>query len=343
MTNLLSKNRGSILILALWALGLLVVFTIQIGMTLQDKIGFLSRADRKDTLRTAARAGVYKALSIIKNEPRLNKLDNPLQSAITLYYNPADFLNITLGQVNVTVHYNDGDTSQGAASRTSGFTDEERRLNLNTADHLSIQRLIALVTKMSDEDAGKIAGHIIDWRQYGETEIEGFFSDDQYENLEFPYKEKKALFETLDELFLVQGIDEKIYNSIIDYVTVYGGPVLNVNTASWQVLYALGFTQEQAKTIYEIRKGTDGIAGTLDDFYFFDINVMVGKLVQVLSIKDKELDDLNALIGRLQLSTEKSRIFRIYSQAKFASREENKSITCVFNTNNDKIMYWRER
>ena len=343
MKNIRVKDHGSVLIMALWALGMLTVFTIQIGMTLQDKIAFLSRADHKDILRMAARAGIYKAMATIKTESRQNKDENPLQRALNLYYNPSIFRDLAVDRADVAVMYNDSDASDKAETVFYGVTDEERRLNLNTSDRQSIQKLVALTAGVSDEEAGKIAGHIVDWRQYGETEIEGFYSDDLYENLQFPYKEKKALFETLDELRLVQGINEKIYNSILDYVTVYGGPALNVNTAPWQVLYALGFTEEQAKAIDRIRRGVDGVYGTLDDFYFPDLNVPVGKLAQALGIKDKELDELNALVSRLKLTTDQPRFFRVQSRARFSSREENKSITCVFNANDDKIVYWRER
>lgn len=334
-------SKGSVLIMVLWALGMLTVFTIQVSLTMQGKISFLSRIERRAALRHAGRAGIFKAMSVIKNEIKDNSLNNLLQRSLTLFYNPGSFRDIDMGPARVSVGYNDA-LGAGRRQYVHGVTDEERRINLNKATRQMIEKLVTLVVNPGEKEADKMAGSLVDWRQYGETEIEGFFSDEFYENLEFPYKEKKKDYETLDEIRLVKGITEQVFERLRDYVTVYGSGEVNINTASWPVLVALGFTEEQAGIIEGMRRGADGIAGTLDDLFFTDTGMLSQKLIEVQDLKGPEREALDRLLSTVKLTAAPS-LFRIESVAQRPESRENNRITCVFNPNNDKIIYWHER
>jgi len=334
------SNKGSILIMTLWALTLLAVFTVQISLTLQGKISFLSRVERRSALRHGAEAGIFKALAVIKNEQKDNTTNNPLQRSLALFHNSGSFRGIDVGTVQADVGYN---YSFGRSEQFMyGITDEERRLNLNKASRQAIEKLVLALMKLSDKDADSLAGSLIDWRQYGETEIEGFYSDDLYSNLEFPYEEKKKDYETLDEIRLIKGVTPEVFERLIDYVTVYGNGEININTASWPVLVALGFTEEQAGIIEGIRRGPDGNMGTLDDYFFPDTGTLSSKLIELQGLEGPEVEALNTLLSTISLTT-RSFIFRVESTAKRPESRENNRITCVFNSNSDKIIYWHER
>ena len=44
----------------------------------------------------------------------------------------------------------------------------------------------------------------------------------------------------LDEILLVKGMNKEIYDKLINFVTIYGDGAVNINTASKEVLEALG-------------------------------------------------------------------------------------------------------
>ncbi|MCB9772307.1 MAG: general secretion pathway protein GspK [Candidatus Omnitrophica bacterium] len=337
MKSFFWKSRGSVLIMVLWALTLLAMFAVQIASMTQDKISFLARAQRNSTLRSAAKAGIFKALAVIKNEPFKNPQGNPLQRSLSLFSNPGSFKDLLLGVAETSVFYTVDDSQ-----RNYGVTDEKCRLNLNFAKRENIQQLFMAIGVVNEEQADKIATEIYDWRVHGDSELKGFSSDDSYENLQYPYPQKKGAFESLSELKLVAGISEKVYDSMINYVTIYGANEYNVNTVLWQVLVALGFTEEQAKAGEAIRLGPDGLNGTTDDVFFVSGGDLVDKINNVLDLSPEEKAELNNVAAGIAFTTQ-SNIFRIQSHAKLIARRENKSITCVFDSNNDKIIYWHER
>lgn len=332
-----SDQNASVLIMVLWALTLLAVFAVQIGMMTRDKISFLARAERQSILRNAAKGGVAKALAMIQNERKTNKSANILQTKVNLYYNASSFRGLSFGQAEVSVV-----RSSVSGEDDYGVTDEASRLNLNFADRESIRKLLLAVGAAKEDNADKLSAAIYDWRVYGESEIQGFSSDDSYDNLQYPYPPKKANFETLDELRLVQGVTEKVFENLVDYVTIYGTKEININTASWPVLVAVGFSEEQGKMVETMRRGVDGIEGTVDDTFFQNSDTLVDGLGKALGLGQEDIDQLRLTIERIPFVFT-SDIFRIQSVAQLVSRKENKSITCVFDTNGDKIIFWRER
>ncbi len=128
-----------------------------------------------------------------------------------------------------------------------GVVDEESKINLNKTDVQTLTNLLINVLSLNDEDAAKLAQALLDWRQYGESEITGFFSDDYYSNLQYPYPKKSADYETLDEILLVKGMNKQMYDKLINFVTIYGDGAVNINTASKEVLEALGLTESSCR------------------------------------------------------------------------------------------------
>jgi type II secretory pathway component PulK len=336
MKKILLKRRASVLIMVLWALTLLAVFAAQIGMMTRDKISFLARAERRSILLLAAKSGIAKAIAVIQNDRLKNLEKNPLLTKTTVYYNSATFRDLDFDKAVVSVVHSDTEKS------LYGVTDEASRLNLNVADRESIRKLLLAVGAADEDRAGKIASAIYDWRVYGESEIEGLSNDVSYDDLQYPYPPKKANFETLDELRLVRGVTEEVFDRLINYVTIYGNGTININTASWPVLTALGLDEEQAKMAETIRRGADGFDGTADDSFFNNSAELIQALVKTLGLNEEEQNQCRKSMESIPFITE-SKIFRMTSVARMINRNENKSITCVFDTNGDKIVYWRER
>jgi len=332
------------LILALWTLGLLSVFSFYLGVRVRQKATVLGRIVRRSQVQSIAEAGVRKAKAVYDTNPVGH--DMPMLGVQKEQWmnNPYAFRSVELGNGAFEVSYLDYPLAGRDPVKIYGITDEERRINLNTADAATLGRLIEIVSSLKGPEARALGRAIVDWRQYGESEVVGFFSDAFYENLEFPYPPKKEDFEILDELLLVKGMTEDVYRKMLDFVTVYGKGKVNINTASGVVLNALGLSPQLVQKIVIARRGPDGREATADDALFF---VSAGGVSLTLPpgtmIRPEELGAIDDLFvgGRIGVT---SVHFRIQSRGRLSGTlKETMSITCVFHGNSGKIFYWNEK
>ena len=79
---------------------------------------------------------------------------------------------------------------------------------------------------------------IMDWVTPGDTRFQGSDKDAFYEKQLPPYKAKRNRFYTLNELRLVRGVNERLYNKLRPLVTVYADQgKININTTSREDFY----------------------------------------------------------------------------------------------------------
>ena len=85
--------------------------------------------------------------------------------------------------------------------------------------------LIADMADWIDQDTNRI------WR--------GGYEDNLYNSLDSPYLSKNARFDTKEEIRLVEGWQDDVYERFGDEVTVFGAGKININTASDDMLKGL--------------------------------------------------------------------------------------------------------
>lgn len=81
-----------------------------------------------------------------------------------------------------------------------------------------------------------------------------------------------------EELLLLEGMNQGIYNQIKDLITVYGSGTVNINTATEQTFFALGLDNDLVTKIRMFRAGPDGQEGTPDDRVFFSTPQIIPSL-----------------------------------------------------------------
>ena len=72
--------------------------------------------------------------------------------------------------------------------------------------------------------------------------------------------------------------------------------LVNINTASKEVLMALGLQEALVDKILSVRRGRDGLDATADDYVFlktFEIAADVNALIPLLPIEMRSIDALN--------------------------------------------------
>ncbi|MCM8782372.1 MAG: general secretion pathway protein GspK, partial [Candidatus Omnitrophica bacterium] len=289
-----NKKRGSILIIALWSLCLLATFAVSLGIGVRQKLALVNRMDERDRLRFIGEGGIKKAIAYLKEEPEKNYAalkDNWSN-------NPSIFKEINIGGGNFSLLYNYIAEPSGVLELRYGLIDEESKININKASQPVLERLFRLVD-FNETQAQELAAAIVDWRDT-DSELSiplGSAEDSYYRNLKYPYEAKDADFEVLDEILLVKGMDENIFEKIKNYITIYGSGKINVNTASKTVLLALGLSRDLADKIVSFRLGEDGIISTNDDNIFEAPSNIVPKLSQFFHLSDSEIASLSVIVS----------------------------------------------
>ncbi len=261
------NRKGTILIASLWILAILSILAMGIGFRISVEARLAKyNIDRMKALYLAD-AGLYKTMQLLAKKNPGPGYDTIRECGIVLRDNinpdlgpEKIFTNVRLGEGRFTVAYNN----------YPGPSDEERRININTAaDNVILNLLNSTVSTALDPSKAsanqEIARSILAWTKTGDD------PDDSYYD-QFGYERKKGKYSAPEELLLVKGVTPEVFNSIKDYVTIYGDRV-NINTASDKVLTALGLDAATAAQIIRYRNGPDGIQGTKDDSCLTDADI----------------------------------------------------------------------
>jgi len=287
-------------------------------------------------LRFIAEAGVYKGMMELRNES--DKTYYSLGDSWS--NNPEAFKDISVGDGQVSLTYDYFDDKTGLLATGYGCVDEERKININKAELNVLERLFKAVLACDDQQAQELAACILDWRD-ADSELSipaGGAEDLYYNSLPFPYGAKNSEFEVLDELLLVKGFSDNVFEKIKDYVTIYGGGRVNINTASEAVLFALGLDEDVARKIILYRAGKDGISGTLDDNVFVSSSDIFPRLTQAYAFSAVQIEQLNRVVT-LSLGVS-SNNFSIRAIAKLSGRISLTVSSVV--KREGKILYWRQ-
>ena len=337
----LNRKKGSILILALWTLSFLTVFAVYIGMRVRQRAFLISRIEHRSQLHFLAEAGVKKAIAALRTDIRRNKG----YTAYGKYYrhnNPDIFRNVVClgGSFDVSYDYHNGFAEDTV--KRFGFQDEEGRVNVNVADRMVLKSLFKDILKEEDEFIDELVQALITWREYGEAELEGFYSEDHYENLEYPYKPKNAELEVIDELLLVQGFNKDIVEKLQPFITIYGDGVININTARREAMIALGMGEVLADKVLVVRRGFDLMENTVDDHLFRRTYDIASDMQKFIKLEDAEIRYLDFLNSRNALKTD-SDYYWIQSEAHLPGGKEHLTAFCAYNARENIVEYWREK
>jgi type II secretory pathway component PulK len=316
---------------------MLSVVAVIVSSQVRQKIMLVRRLDERDKSRLIADAGVKTAIACLKNESKKNydALRDPWSN------NSSAFKDINIGDGTCNICYNYTDARSKDVKTRWGLVDEERKININKADRFTLERLIKAVLNMDEMDAQELAASIVDWRDK-DSELSiplGSAEDEYYRNLRDSYEAKDAGFEVLEEICLVKGMSRDIFEHIKEYITIYGSGKININTASREVLVALGLDESIVARILAFRCGPDGVIGTADDNVFEDASGIVAAFSQNVRLTDSEIAGLNA--AQDQFLTTRSDNFMVRCIAKLHNRKDPSGFICVINRNG-KVLYSRE-
>lgn len=310
------NSRGSILILTLWILAVLVLLSLGLGylMSLDQRLVAYQR-DRLMALYLA-KAGVQRVVAELEQHPT-SEMD---ASVNPWFHNPDIFREVALGQGSYTLRARIPRGDDEPEKGFEGILDEDQRINLNTASREVLLRL----PRMTDE----IADSILDWRDEDPFSHFAGAEDFYYGGLEPPYKAKNAPFEVLEELLLVRGVTEEIFEAVEPFVTIYTDGKVNLNTAPREVLTALGMSPGLVTKVLRFRSGMDGLGLTADDQGFTSLGSAEQQLNAVEPLVPQEAAEMTNLITQNLLKVD-SQVFRIAAQGKVRQGKITRSVEAI--------------
>ncbi len=335
----LRRNRqGVVLIFALWVLGVLAILAVSVAAGIRERIFLVARLDERSRMTNLLESAVKKAAGYVHQQMEESSFGLTPQSKMNLFNNTNELSMIALNNDQAGVGY----VPPGDSGVRWGVVDEESKINLNKVKIPVLIALLSNVLSLREEDASKLAMALLDWRQFGEGEVTGFFSEDRYANLQYPYPKKNAPYETLDEWLLVPGMNKKMYEKLLDYVTIYGDGGININTASKPVLMALGLPESLVDKIFNVRRGKDGLDATGDDHVFVQPYDITAEINAILPLQLPEAQAIDKLTMSGVLVTN-SYFYTVQVTAKLADRTTPGRVRAVYAARADKIIYWKER
>ncbi len=335
-----AQSCGFVLIFALWVLGLLTFLAVSVALGVRQKTLMAEKLEDQNRMFYLQEAVLKQVKSYIHKEMDQHQFNYTADLKSRIHNNSNFFGRVSFGADNATVSYTLFE--QGRALEQFGVVDEERKINLNTTNVIVVQRLIEQVLDIKPEETLLLAQSILDWRQQGQAQADGFFSDDYYGNLKHSYFKKDANYELLEELLLIKWMTRTKYEKLLPYLTVYGEGKVNINTASGVVLYALGLDHAVVDKVLIARRGKDGAEATGDDLFFVKTFDVASDVASVVKLEPQEFRAIDALNLQGVLTTN-SYYFYCAMQSRLSRSGWTRNAQAIYSSRDNKVLYWREK
>ena len=285
-----NNQRGVILIVVLWILVILSVFALGLGHNSRVEIALIKHSIGTLKSRYLAKAGFMYALNQLSKDSadaEMKSIDTLYQCGITLGEEGSSeelFKKKSLGEGFFEISYKQSNAEEAKA--IFGFTDEERKININaiTNKNYSVIKYLFQLLGIEEDVSNTIAASLVDWHDSDSKDTNSPFGaeDDYYQTLTKKYHCKNSMFDHLEEMLLLKGMTQDILKQVKPFLTVFPKDAkaikINLNTASKIVIQSvarnfiggqtnadLQDADDLADKIISYRNGEDGLEQTEDD------------------------------------------------------------------------------
>ena len=131
---------------------------------------------------------------------------------------------------------------------------ESGKVDINASSETQLMAVVAAVTDDSWEQQ-RLVNAILDWRDEDDDTRTLGAERKQYQQARLPYEPSNNAFQSLEELQLVLGFNEAIYNTLQPWLTIYSGEAeVNVDQAAPELLAVLAKDMERRQISDEALK-----------------------------------------------------------------------------------------
>lgn len=243
-TRIKTERRGFIVVVVLCMIICIAVLLLGFNYQSRSNLRVVDNFQKSMNALNCARAGLNIAIAAIKD-------DDDTETNITSpsFLSEENTFEVSDGKCSITV------TEENAKLNVNLLKDKNGKPN-----RVRIDQLLRLIDLLNRDRAGNshigygLVPAIIDWIdsddqvtnlpfiKYENSGAESAY----YGNLEIPYKCKNALLEVTEELLLVKGFTQDVFENMRDNITVYGDGKININCASKRVIESLSEKMDAA-------------------------------------------------------------------------------------------------
>jgi general secretion pathway protein K len=238
-------ERGFALLAVMLVLALLAVVSGEFAFSMRLEASMV-RSYREEVMgRHLVEAAVQQAIREIVTDFQLAGLQ---EDGLTFYRLPALALP-RLPRTNVPL---------GRGTFTYRISDEEGRVNLNTAPPARLDLLLAALG-VDKQTRDVINDSLQDWKDANELYRPSGAESEYYLRLPVPYRARNGRLEDVAELLQIRGVTPALFwgsrerPGLAALVTVRGQGQVNINTAPPLVLKALGLSDAEVGLIQDTR------------------------------------------------------------------------------------------
>lgn len=340
-------ESGAVLVVSLWILIILTLLAVSIGRRTSIELR-LSRYNLNSIQAFyLAKAGLERIYIEKLKDAKENNYDalyedwsNKLNAA-----KDAEFKDFSLGAGKFTLKYKYYESKSKQPDILYGLQDEQSKLNINkiikdndTVDiflQIAFVKLLEQILEIDNVQAEELVDKFIDWIDNDSIPMPKG-KEDYSESGVIP---KNKPLDTREELLMIEGFGLEKFNKLANYITIYGEGLINVNTASFEVLTALGLGSRSCQNIIDYRNGPDGQIATSDDKAITALSELTDRGL----ILSEDSDLINELINTPRITVE-SRFYSANSSA--AVNNITREISTVIEIKPDKkniaVLYWYE-
>ena len=196
---IINSPRASILIGLLWCVALLSIVVISVLHTARMDLMVVKNYGDRIQAHYLAVAGIEKAKALLYRNAQERSRSGKNHTG-ELYNTPEQFRDIALGRGQFRVLRRARQDEGGGI--VYGVSDEESRLNLNTADNEALAKLNGM--------SAPIAAALADWRDGDNAPSPGGAEAEYYLSLQPPYLPRNGPFQTVRELLMVKDVSSDL-------------------------------------------------------------------------------------------------------------------------------------
>lgn len=207
-----SEKNGFALVLVLWVLSLLTIMAGSFALTMRRESTITAGIKDNAAAAAAAEAGIaYAEMMLLQTDQ--NKR----------WRAEGDIYQVNFGDNQIRLR----------------LISEAGKIDINKANSTLLQSLMAQ-SPIDEDRQTKIIGAIMDWRDPDDLlNIDGA-EKKEYRKAGLKYQPRNKPFQTVEELQMVLGMDEQLYNWLEPVITVYSRqPQVNLKQAAANVLKLL--------------------------------------------------------------------------------------------------------
>ena len=251
MKKCLANESGMALLLVL------VIITLLTSLLIELSYSTLVDMRLTETFRDSTKAYYLANGGISAGRMLLQEDDNGYDHSSEMWH--TGIISYPVGQGSVSVTIKDLNSKLAINTLVSG----------NNPRTVVVDRFYRLFAALDIEylaDPAELTAALIDWLDSGDQNYQLIQTDDldipvsgaendYYQSLSNSYSCKNGELETLQELLLVKGFSKEVISKISPYITVNGSDMININTASAEVLMALNSNLDETtiSTVIDLR------------------------------------------------------------------------------------------